>query len=265
MKSTTLLFLLIVMALTLAQSASAQTLSPSSTDAPVEISAARALIWDRAAKTYKADKDAHAKQGTFEVSADSILARYEGEGGDIREMTAEGSVVIVQPPYTAYGDHAIYDVIAKTAQLTGTGLAITTATEKLTAHDKIEFISSENRLTAYGNAVATRGTDTLKADTLNAFFASSTDGKMALERITAKNNVIITTARETVYGDNGTYDVRTGKAVLTGKVRILQGENILEGTRADVDLNTGLSKLFAGDNPETEGRVKGVFYPKKKN
>lgn len=261
----TAFFLGVLAALVLSQHAGAQMPSPGGSDAPVEISAARALIWDRTAKTYKADKDARARQGTFEVSADSITARYEGEGGDIREMTAEGGVVIVQPPYTAYGDRAVYDVIGKTAILTGTGLAITTATEKLTARDKIEFISAENRLSAHGNAVATRGTDTLKADTLNAFFASGTDGKMALERITAKNNVIITTARETVHGDAGTYDVRAGKAVLTGKVKIYQGENLLEGTRADVDLNTGLSQLFADDNPATEGRVKGVFYPKKKN
>lgn len=50
--------------------------------------------------------------------------------------------------------------------------------------------------------------------------------------------------------------------MLTGKVRILQDKNWLEGTRAEVDMNTGISQLFAEGSSTGDGRVKGVFYPK---
>jgi lipopolysaccharide export system protein LptA len=82
-----------------------------------------------------------------------------------------------------------------------------------------------------------------------------------MDKVTAQGNVVITTAREKVYGDKGTYNVPAQKAVLTGKVRIYQGKNWLEGTRAEVDMKTGISQLFAETRAEG-GRVKGVFYPK---
>lgn len=234
-------------------------------DAPVEISAARSLEWDRNAKTYTARGKAHAKQGTFEVSSDTLTAFYSDSAGstDISQIVADGNVVLTSPPYKGYGDKAVYDVLKNGAVLTGTGLKIATDSETLTAEDKIEFFGTENRLTATGKAVAVRGTDTLKADVINAFFKENAQGKLSLEKITAVGDVVITTAKETVHGDHGTYDVIAEKSVVTGKVKMYQGENWLEGTRAEVDLKTGLSRLFAPDNAETEGRVKGVFYPKK--
>lgn len=235
-------------------------------NAPVEISAKHSLEWNRKAKTYTAREEAIAKQGAMQVSSDTLTAHYsEAKGGtDITQLVAKGNVVIVSPPYTVYGEDAVYQVADSSAVLTGGGLRIETPTEKLTARDKIEFFGKENRLTATGDAVATRGTDTLKANVLNAFFQQSADNKMALDKITADGNVTIRTLKETVTGSKGVYDVTVGKATLTGKIRILQGENWLEGTKAVVDLKTGISQLFAEGNAATEGRVKGVFFPKKK-
>lgn len=235
-------------------------------NAPVEISAKHSLEWNRKAKTYTAREDAIAKQGDLQVSSDTLTAHYSDSSGatDITQLVANGNVVIVSPPYTVYGDKATYVVAENSAVLTGGDLRIETATEKLTARDKIEFFGKENRLAAFGDAVAVRGTDTLKANTLNAFFQKSADDKMTLQKITADGNVSIKTIRETVTGSKGVYDVVSGKAQLTGKIRILQGANWLEGTRAEVDLKTGVSRLFAEGNAATEGRVKGMFFPKKK-
>lgn len=63
--------------------------------------------------------------------------------------------------------------------------------------------------------------------------------------------------------------------MLTGHVRILQGDSWLEGSRANVDMATGVSQLFADPTaatkapdgtvtPASDGRVKGIFYPKSK-
>lgn len=236
---------------------------PAASDAPVEISARKSLEWNRKERTYTAREDVLARQGNFEVNCDVLTAAYDAKrgGGSITQMVATGSVVLSSPPYTAFGDKAVYDVAAGTATLTGEELKIRTATETLTARDSVKFFGAENRLTASGNATAARGTDTLKADILNAFFQKDSAGKMFLHRMTATGGVTVRTARETITGDAGVYDVLGKKAVLTGKVRILQGESFLEGTRAEVDLTSGISQLFAAESAGTDGRVRGVFYP----
>lgn len=245
------------------------------TDAPLEISAKHSLEWNRKNKTYTAREDAVAKQGNLEVSADNLVAHYADAKGatDIDQLTATGQVVIRSTPYTATGERAIYKTSTGNATLTGGDLKITTPDEIVTAEDRIEFFSRENRLTATGNAVAKRGTDTLSAPVMNAFFITGADGKMAMDKITAEGGVTIKTARETVTGDRGVYDVSAGKATLTGKIRILQDESWIEGNRAVVDLKTGISQLFSdgaskgdgrGGNGSDAGRVRGVFYPKKK-
>lgn len=268
-------------------------LSNGNSDAPIEIFADNTLEWNRTQKTYTARGNAIARQGNMQVKSDTLTAHYGGGkgggtdtgglGGSIEKMTASGNVEISSAPYTAYGDKAVYDVASGLATLTGGKLRIETPTESLSAQDKIEFDTAKNRLSAIGKATATRGTDSVSSDNLSAFFAGGDQNAMTLQRIVADSAVTVKTARETVTGDSGVYDVAAGKATLRGKVRILQGENWLEGTRAEVDLKTGVSKLF-GDAPRDaarpslivngvatpppapvgDGRVRGVFYPKKK-
>lgn len=277
----------------LAAPARAQSPLPASSDAPVEIFADKTLEWDRAKKTYTARGNAIARQGSMQVKSDTLSAHYSGGdgknstsggiGSNIEKLVASGKVEISSPPYTGYGAQAVYDIGSGMATLSGGDLKIETPTERLTARDKIEFDTAKNRLTAFGKATATRGTDSLVADNLSAIFAPGADGKIDLQRIVADTPLTVKTARETVTGDSGIYDVAAGKATLRGRVRILQGDNWLEGTRAEVDLKTGVSKLFADTpavpvrpalivdgvaqppaNPVGDGRVRGVFYPKKK-
>jgi lipopolysaccharide export system protein LptA len=49
----------------------------------------------------------------------------------------------------------------------------------------------------------------------------------------------------------------TGIARLAGKVRITRGQNQLNGTEAEVNMKTGISRLLAG----TGERVKGLVIP----
>jgi len=252
-----------------------QTPSPAlDSSAPVEISAAKSLEWDRAAKTYTARKDAHAQQGNLSVKSDTLTAHYDDTKGttSITVLEAAGNVRISSAPYTAHGEMARYDVVTQQATLTGSDLRIETPNESLTAQDKITFDAVQNRLSAHGNALAKRGTDSLKSEQLNAFFAKNAQGKMTLQRITADQPVSIKTVRETITGNKGVYDVSVGKATLTGDVKIYQGENWIAGERAEVNLKTGISQLFAAppaasaaNSESADGRVRGVFYPKKQS
>ena len=244
---------------------------PQDSDKPVEISAAQSLEWNRKDKTYTARKDAIAKQGDMQVKSDTMTAHYDDVKGatEITRLVANGNVEISSPPYTAYGNRAEYYVADQTATLTGDNLRMVTPDEVLTAEEKIEFDAAKNKLSAIGKAIAKRGTDSLSSDRLDAYFMKNAQGKTVLQRITADSAVTIKTARETVTGSKGVYDAATGKAVLTGNVRIYQGENWITGERAEVNLKTGISQLFAPakntENPEEPPRVRGVFFPKKKS
>lgn len=255
------LLVVVFVVLFIASPACAADVPAAASDAPVEISAKHSLEWDRKAKTYTAREEAVASQGDFRISADLLKAYYleDKKASDIASLTANGNVVIVSPPYTAYGDNAVYEVASGNATLTGKRLRIETPTEQLTAKESIVFYGKENRLVATGGATAVRGADRLNAQELSAIFAEDAQGRLGLRKITAAGGVVIRTLKETIEGDRGSYDPVGQKAELTGRVRIYQGENWLEGTRAIVDLRTGHSRLFS---ERGDGRVKGVFYPK---
>jgi len=234
---------------------------------PVEISAARSLEWNRKEKTYTAREKVIVVQGAARIQSDILTARYTDDAGatDFSTLEASQHVIIQSPPYTATGDRAVYNVKTGNATLTGHAMKVTTGEDRMTALDKIEFFGAEDRLTATGKATVTRGPDIMTADVLNVYFGRDATGKMTAEKATAAGNVIIKTARETITGDEGVYDILAQKSVLSGKVRIRQGENWLEGTTANIDMTTGISQLLGGGNAGTEGRVKGVFYPRDKN
>lgn len=231
---------------------------------PVEISASKSLEWNRKEKSYTARENVVVTQGSIRMQSDILSAHYTDDKGstDISTLEARGNISIHSAPYTAYGDDAVYNVQTGNALLTGKDLRITTDKETLTARDKVEFYGAENKLVASGEATAIRGTDKLSADSLTAFFDKSGDGKMAINKIVAENKVTIKTAKETITGDHGVYDIPAQKAVLTGKVKIRQGENWLSGTRANIDTATGISQLLGSGKDGDSGLVKGVFYPK---
>jgi lipopolysaccharide export system protein LptA len=200
---------------------------------PVEISAAKSLEWNRKEKTYTAREKVVVVQGAAKIQSDILVARYTDDAGmtDFTTLEASQHVVIQSPPYTATGDRAVYNVKAGTIALTG-------------------------------KAIVTHEADTLTADVLTIYLDRDSGGKLAARKITASGNVTVKTAKETITGDTGVYDVPAQKSVLSGKVMIRQGENWLEGTTANIDMTTGISQLLGGSGAGNDGRVKGVFYPK---
>jgi len=255
---------ILLISLALVSSVAAYAASPiPSSSQPVTITAAKSLEWDRKAKTYTARQNVVATQGAASLHSDLLVAHYDDTHGkpDIKTMEAVGHVTINSPPYTAYGDHGVYDVKTGNAVLTGKDLKIISADSTLTAKEKIVYNSSENKMTAVGEPKAVKGEDTITADTMSAVFAKDNTGKLTANKITAHGHVVIITSAQTAEGDDGVYDVSTQKAVLTGNVTLLQDKNSLNGTRADVDMNTGISRLSGTGNAATEGRVTGTFYP----
>lgn len=260
--------------------------APANNGQPIEITATETVEWLRNEKQYVARKDVIVKQGTMEIHSDLLTADYR-EGAELSmeiwQLTAEGNVKILDETSTAYGDHGVYDVTKGVAVLTGKDLKLVSPDQTVTARDRMEYHANERLAKAIGNATVVREKDTLKADTLTAYFkdeaaapaAAKDSAKPAntssplgggggnIDRLVAEGNVIIITPTEKIYGSKAVYRADTNIADITGKVKLERGENVLEGERAEVNLTTNVSKMFGSE--KAGGRVRGLFFPGSEN
>ena len=215
---------------------------------PIEINAEDGIEWRQRDKVYVARGKARATQGEVTVHADVLTAHYrEMPGGstEIWRIVANGKVRIAAPNQTAHGDDAVYDVSKGLLVLTGR-VRLVTETDQISARDSLEYWEKRSLAVARGDAVAVRGDRRLAADVLVAHFKKDRDGASKVDEIEAFDNVLISSPEEIVRAEYGTYNVETGIATLTGSVKITRGDNQLNGARARVDLNTGVSSILGG-------------------
>lgn len=246
-------------------------------EGPLEVEADEGLELRQKERLLIARGNAIARQGDVTLAADVLAASYaETEGGEqrIERIDAIGSVVIRTPTETVRGDRAVYDLIRDVAQVTGENLRLETPEQVVTARDSLEFWNAEQRAVARGDAIVAQGAQRMRADVLEALLAeagengdasvtATADGERdlpAIRMVRAWGNVLISTDDEIVRGERGEYDVVTGLATLDGSVRITRGDNQLDGDRAVVNMNTGVSRLVSADGG-SRGRVRGLFFP----
>ncbi len=247
-------------------------------DAPIEITASKAVEWQRTQKQYIARENVVATQGSMTIKADLLTADYrESADGktEIYRLTAQGNVQIMDEKNTAYGDQAVYEVPDGIATLTGQNLRLVSPEQTVTAKERMEYHAKTREAKAIGGAKVVKGTDILTADTISAFFKENTTqaqapattqnamGGSSLDRLEASGNVVITTPSEVLSGSKAIYKSETNTATLSGKVKVKRDQNTLEGERAEVNLTTSVSKMFGSD--KAGGRVRGVFFPAQQN
>jgi lipopolysaccharide export system protein LptA len=81
------------------------------------------------------------------------------------------------------------------------------------------------------------------------------DASGKLEKVEAYGHVVVRTVTDTVTGDRAVYVPDTGIARVAGVVRITRGQNQLDGSEAEVNLKTGISRLLAGNTSRVQGLV----------
>jgi len=261
---------------------------------PVEILADQGIEWYRDEQRYIARGNASAKQGETTVYGDVLTAYYRpnADGGtSIFRYESEGHVRIVSPNQTAVGDKGVYDVDTGVLVLTGRALKLTTPTETVTARDSLEYWEGRQVAVARGDAVVVTTDRRMTGDILTAYFvdnktnpppptrnsnppsrggqakprtASSQgdQGTNRLQRIEGFGHVMVSTATDIVRGDRGVYNADTGIALMAERVRITRGQDQLDGDFAEVNLNTGLSRLLTrADSEGKAAQVRGMFVP----
>lgn len=166
-----------------------------------------------------------AKETPIEVTADNALEWDRAK----MVFTAKGNAVIAQDGNSIRAEN----IVAK--------------------YSEIDNTITIQSVTAQPNAVLKQPKETLTANKIDADFK---DG--VLSTITASDNVVLKTEKETLRGNKATYDAIKRIIIVTGNVRIEQGENILTGNRAEFNLNTNISKL-SNSGSANGGRVRAVF------
>ncbi len=241
---------------------------PSFAKEPLKITADDTLEWHRDRQEIIARGNVIASQGGASIESATMTATYkEGQKENKflpQTLRADKNVRVKTPDGTAYGDQALYDISTETATMTGATLRLESDNFELTATEEFKYFVNDGKLLATGRAKLVQSTDdgenSIEADQLIAnFIENSEDQDRQLEKMEAVGNVIITTPTEVISGDKGFYNKMTNKAELSGNVKIIRGQNALEGALASVDLTSNISTLSGGDG--NGGRVSGVFYP----
>jgi lipopolysaccharide export system protein LptA len=230
-------------------------------DAPIEVYADDGIEWQQDALTFLARGNARAIRGEVTVYGDELRAFYRKlpDGGtEIWRLDVTGNVRIVTPGETAYGDKGVYDVDNAILVLTGKKVSLLTPSDEVIADQQIEYWERKQMAVARGNAQVLNEDKNLKADVIVAYFKKNKAGKSAVHRVEAFDNVTIKTAKEEATSERGVYNVESGIATLTGSVTIAQDGNQLKGCKAEVNMNSGVSKMFSCAN-QAGGQVGGVF------
>ncbi|MBH88676.1 MAG: hypothetical protein CMF71_00390 [Magnetovibrio sp.] len=233
----------------------------SNSDAPIEVYADNGIEWQQETLTFLAKGNARAIRGEVTVYGDELRAFYRElsvGGTEIWRLDVSGNVKIVTPGETAFGDKGIYDVDNAILVLTGKKVRLVTHTDEVIADQQIEYWERKQMAVARGNAKVLSDDKKLRADVIVAYFQEDKVGKSVVHRIEAFDNVNIQTAKEEAKSDRGVYNVKSGIATLTGSVKITQDQNKLEGCRAEVNMISGISKMFSCTN-NSGGQVGGVF------
>jgi lipopolysaccharide export system protein LptA len=260
------LALLALSALAGAEGAGAQTAAETTPAGkqPIEVTAEGGIEWDRNAQTYTARGAAHAKRGDLSVAADTLVAHYrkaDSGGSQIYSLEAIGNVRLNSQSAVVTGDHAVYDVASKVMTVTGSNLKLETGTDTVTARDRLEYSDAKHQASAHGAVTVVREGQRLDAEDMVATLVPGAEGKLAISKVEASGNVRIATKREFIRADRGTYDADKQFAVLTGGVKVTQDQNQLNGEYAEVDLKSGVSRLFGAPPGAGGGQVKGLVLP----
>lgn len=121
--------------------------------------------------------------------------------------------------------------------------------------DKLDLVRDAGTALFTGNVIAVQGDMRLTADWVLVEYMLNPDGTLGedIDRITARDNVLLVTPEEAAEGNEAIYTLRTNEVVMTGDVLLTQGGNTVSGDRLVVDMETGIG--------EVQGRVRTVLQP----
>ena len=251
-------------------------------DQPVEVTADEMEL-DQDTKRAIGQGHAKAVQGDVTVTADELIADYRTRadgGNEVYRVFAQGNVTMKSSTETATGPAAVYDFDKAVLVLEGDPVSFVSNNGRVTAHQALQYWSNEGVAVADGAAYAEDDKQhKIYGDKLIAFFRQDGDAKSGsgitrsrgdINYVQGFGHVRMDTATEIIRAERGAYNIDTGKATLEGSVKVTQGQNQLDGGFATVNVNGGVSHLFANaaqahqPSLKQNGRVSALVAPSTK-
>lgn len=141
--------------------------------------------------------------------------------------------------------------------------------------DRIEVQDRADRAIFAGNVHATQAEMTLDTERLTVAYSNKPGGAAAgssgsgvqIHRLDAAGGVVVHSPSETAKGDFGIYDLDRKLITLIGNVRLMQGNNVVNGQRLVINLDSGRAVVDGGPPGvnQSGGRVTGHFTVPQKN
>lgn len=232
------------------------------------VEADQSLQWQRDTQIYIATGNATAQRGPTLLSANVIEAHYTGneenhDGIDTTTFTlikGMENAELTHNDTLAKANNIVYDLIKDTVELSGNKPFINNAGEILEAESTIFYDRSSRIITANGNAKITLSNEqTLHGDIIVATLNADEND---IIRVVATGNTEVISQEDVgvrqAFSDKMVYLKNTGRAVLTGNVVLIDGNNTMRGDKAEIDTITGSSTMSASTSGK---RVGGVFKP----
>lgn len=250
---------MVLLAFGLATAAAAQSLIQGGDD-PLNLTA-EDLVWHRDGNKLVATGNARVIRSGVELRADTLTAHSrenpQGGGDQFYRVDADGNVQIISKNERVFGDRGEYKIDDQNFVLVGKNLRIESNQGLITARDQLEYWEAKQQFVARGDATIVKEDQRLRADILLALLGAGANGKQEIQQVNVWGNVLISTATEIVRAGKGVYNVQTGIVRLKENVKITRGKTQLNGNEAEVDLNTGISRLIGGNR-----RVRGLIQPR---
>lgn len=220
------------------------------------VNADTSLEWNQKEGFYEARGNAHAYQGNQEIFADELKAFYDAasSGRTITQIFANGNVRFADAAHTGSGSRLIYQLDTNDYKLEGPNARIDGPDGKARANKDIHFQRNKGRV-HLREAAEIKLSDGrhLKGDDVQLYLSAEDN----IERIDARGNITVTQASGArASADKMDYNRLEDKATLIGNVTILDGGNQLSGDKAEIDFETGISKMLSTNSG---GRVSGRF------
>jgi lipopolysaccharide export system protein LptA len=162
-------------------------------------------------------------------------------------VEARGQVVAKTPTQMGYADTAIYKTEEQHLHLQGKEVHLMGGDHRLTAAESADYWENDLKAVARKNVILHTSDKVIKTDELWVFFKRNEEGKLEIIFAYSPIRVSLATPDEIFIGDQGTYDPRSGMATLEGNVSVtrLSDQSRLSGAYATLDLNTGVSHVYA--------------------
>lgn len=131
--------------------------------------------------------------------------------------------------------------------------------------ERIEVQERADRAVFSGNVHVTQGDMTLDTPRLTVAYSSAPsnagNSSVQINRLDAAGGVVVRDPSETAKGDFGVYDLDRKLITLIGNVQLVRDNNLVNGARLVIDLNSGRAVIDGGPPGvnSSGGRVSGHF------